>query len=176
MSPATRYHASSKRALIEQAKRFFAAEHDWKMRYYIGKSTAHRGYVPEGEEVFAGGKHDRKEAFDTGRDLPADDPDVRAGTPMLGPNSWPEQAGFREAVGGYYEAAFELGRALFRGFSLALGLPEQHFDQYLRKPPSQLRLIHYPLDPSARRPRPASARIPTTNASRSCCRPRPDLK
>src|ERR1700761_2706425 len=136
------------RALIEQAKRFFAAEHDWKMRYYIGKSAAHRGYVPEGEEVFAAGKRDRKEAFDTGRELPADDPDVRAGTPMLGPNSWPEQAGFREAVGGYYEAAFELGRALFRGFSLALGLPEQHFDQYLRKPPSQLRLIHYPLDPS----------------------------
>ena len=57
-------------ALIEQAKQFFAAPDDWKMRYYIGKSTAHRGYVPEGEEVFAGGKRDRKEGFDTGRELP----------------------------------------------------------------------------------------------------------
>ena len=136
-------------ALIEQARRFFAAEHDWKMRYYIGESSAHRGYVPEGEEVFAGGKRDRKEAFDTGRELPADDPDVLAGTPMLGPNRWPDQPGFREAVSSYYEAAFMLGRALFRGFSLALGLPETHFDTYLQKPPSQLRLIHYPLDPSA---------------------------
>ena len=136
-------------ALIEQAKRFFASPDDWKMRYYIGKSTAHRGYVPEGEEVFASGKRDRKEAFDTGRELPLDDPDVKAGTPMLGPNRWPEQPGFREAVGGYYDAAFTLGRALFRGFSLALGLPETHFERYLQKPPSQLRLIHYPLDPSA---------------------------
>ncbi|MFM0337090.1 isopenicillin N synthase family dioxygenase [Paraburkholderia fungorum] len=136
-------------ALVEQAKQFFAAPEDWKMRYYIGQSSAHRGYVPEGEEVFAGGKRDRKEAFDTGRELPADDPDVQAGTPMLGANQWPEQAGFREAIGAYYQATFDLGRTLFRGFSLALGLPEAHFDTYLHKPPSQLRLIHYPLDPSA---------------------------
>jgi isopenicillin N synthase-like dioxygenase len=136
-------------ALIEQAQRFFAATEAWKMRYYIGTSRAHRGYVPEGEEVFAGGKRDRKEAFDTGRELSPDDPDVQAGTPMLGPNQWPGQPGFREAVSGYYEAAFALGRTLFRGFSLALGLPESHFEAYLTKPPSQLRLIHYPLDPSA---------------------------
>jgi isopenicillin N synthase-like dioxygenase len=136
-------------ALTEQAQRFFASPEAWKMRYYIGASRAHRGYVPEGEEVFAGGKRDRKEAFDTGRELSLDDPDVQAGTPMLGPNQWPEQPGFREAISGYYDAAFALGRALFRGFSLALGLPESHFEAYLDKPPSQLRLIHYPVDPSA---------------------------
>lgn len=136
-------------ALVEQARRFFDAPEDWKMRYYIGESTAHRGYVPEGEEVFAAGKRDRKEAFDTGRELPLDDPDVAAGTPMLGPNVWPDQPGFREAVSRYYEAAFTLGRVLFRGFALALGLPEQQFEQYLQKPPSQLRLIHYPFDAAA---------------------------
>ncbi|RDK03264.1 isopenicillin N synthase family dioxygenase [Paraburkholderia lacunae] len=136
-------------ALVEHAKRFFAAPDDWKMRYYIGQSTAHRGYVPEGEEVFAGGKRDRKEAFDTGRELPPDDPDVKAGTPMLGPNLWPDQPGFRDAVSGYYDAAFALGRTLLHGFALALGLPEAHFDTYLQKPPSQLRLVHYPVDPSA---------------------------
>jgi len=136
-------------ALVEHAQRFFAAPHAWKMRYYIGQSSAHRGYVPEGEEVFAGGKRDRKEAFDTGRDLPLDDPDVKSGTPMLGPNVWPDQAGFREAISGYYDAAFDLGRRIFRGFAFALGLPQTHFDAYLHKPPSQLRLVHYPFDASA---------------------------
>ncbi|MDV6345795.1 isopenicillin N synthase family dioxygenase [Nitrosomonas sp. Is37] len=125
--------------LIEQARRFFASPFDWKMRYYIGESRAHRGYVPEGEEVFAPGVRDRKEAFDTGRDLPLDDPDVAAGTPMLGPNVWPDQQGFREAVSRYYDAAF----------ALALGLPEDRFDGLLTKPPSLLRLIHYPYDSAA---------------------------
>lgn len=140
-------------ALVDQAKQFFAAPDAWKMRYYIersiGASIAHRGFVPEGEEVFASGKRDRKEAFDTGRDLPADDPDVLAGTPMLGPNIWPDQPGFREAVDDYYAASFALGKTLFRGFALALGLDEMHFERYLSKPPSQLRLIHYPFDASA---------------------------
>ncbi len=135
--------------LIEQARRFFASPPDWKMRYYIGESRAHRGYVPEGEEVFAPGVRDRKEAFDTGRELPLDDPDVAAGTRMLGPNVWPDQPGFREAVSRYYDAAFALGRVLFRGFALALGLPEDQFDGLLTKPPSQLRLIHYPYDSAA---------------------------
>lgn len=135
--------------LCEAARRFFAQPDDFKRRYYIGESRAHRGYVPEGEECFAGGTPDRKEAFDTGRDLPLDDPDVAAGTAMLGPNVWPAQDGFREAVAAWYEAAFELGRTLFRGFALALGLPDDHFEVWLTKPPSQLRLIHYPFDAHA---------------------------
>lgn len=136
-------------ALIAQARCFFAQPHDWKMQYYIGRSRAHRGYVPEGEEVFAGGKQDRKEAFDTGAELPLDDPLVRAGTPMLGPNVWPEQPGFEAAVTTYYQGVFALGRTLFRGFALALGLPETYFERYLDRPPSQLRLIHYPFDAAA---------------------------
>jgi isopenicillin N synthase-like dioxygenase len=137
------------RALLASAQQFFAQPEAWKQRYYIGESRAHRGYVPEGEEGFAGGTKDRKEAFDTGRDLPLTDPDVAAGTPMLGPNVWPDQAGFREAVTDYYRATFELGRVLFNGFALALGLPEAYFDTWLDKPPSQLRLIHYPYDAEA---------------------------
>lgn len=135
--------------LVDQAKQFFRAPEAWKMRYYIGNSRAHRGYVPEGEEVFAGGKRDRKEAFDTGADLSPDDPLVQAGTPLLGPNVWPDQSGFDHAVTDYYQAAMALGRVLFRGFSLALGLPETYFERYLSTPPSQLRLIHYPHDATA---------------------------
>jgi isopenicillin N synthase-like dioxygenase len=135
--------------LISQATTFFSLSMEEKMRWYIGKSRHHRGYVPEGEEVFSGGTRDRKEAFDVGYDLPADDAEVQAGTPTMGPNVWPELPGFREDVGEYYGAALRLGTVLFRGFALALGLEEKFFDRFVTKPPSQLRLIHYPYDAQA---------------------------
>ncbi|WP_227985016.1 isopenicillin N synthase family dioxygenase [Nocardia spumae] len=135
--------------LLRSAKRFFADPLEAKMRTYIGNSTNHRGYVPEGEEVFAGMSADRKEAFDLCRDLPADDPDYLAGNPMLGPNQWPDIPGFKEAVSRYYQEVFDVGVALMRAFAVAIGQAEDFFDPYLTKPPSQLRLIHYPFDDSA---------------------------
>jgi isopenicillin N synthase-like dioxygenase len=57
--------------------------------------------------------------------------------------------GFREAVGAWYDAVLALGRSLLRGFALALGEPADAFDRFVTKPPSQLRLIHYPHDPAA---------------------------
>lgn len=136
--------------LIQRAKEFFALPLERKMEWYIGKSTQqHKGYVPEGEEVFYGGTRDRKEAFDLGKDLSADHPDTLAGIPLLGPNVWPEVPGFREDVGDYYEAAMAVGNRLFRGFALALGLEEDYFDQFLKNPPSQLRLLHFPFNSAA---------------------------
>jgi isopenicillin N synthase-like dioxygenase len=135
--------------LLAAARGFFAQPLAEKMRVYIGNSRNHRGYVPEGEEVFAQGTKDAKEAYDCSRDLPPDDPDYLAGNPLLGPNQWPELPGFKHAVSAYYNATFELGRVLLRGFALALGQPADRFDPLLTKPPSQLRLIHYPHHPAA---------------------------
>ncbi|HET7539237.1 MAG TPA: 2-oxoglutarate and iron-dependent oxygenase domain-containing protein [Polyangiaceae bacterium] len=134
--------------LVAAAAEFFALPEADKQRYYIGTSTNHRGYVPPGEEVFYGGSKDTKEAFDLCLDLPDSDPDYRAGNRLLGPNRWPSEVpGFRERVAAYYAAVTALGRRLLRGFLLALELPEDHFDRCLQKPPSQLRLIHYPYSP-----------------------------
>jgi len=129
---------------------FFALPAARKMEVYIGHSRNHRGYVPEGEEVSAGGTPDAKEAFDLSIDLPADDPDYLSGNPLLGPNQWPRDLpGFGENVAAYYEATFAVGHRLLRGFSEALGLPPDHLSQFVTKPPSQLRLIHYPYNAAA---------------------------
>jgi isopenicillin N synthase-like dioxygenase len=135
--------------LLAATKTFFATPLDEKMRCYIGLSDCHRGYVPEGEEVFSTGTPDRKEAFDCGLDLPADDPDHLAGNPLLGPNQWPDQPDFRRAVSEYYGAVLDLGQLLFRAFAVALGEPVELFASQARKAPSQLRLIHYPYDSQA---------------------------
>jgi isopenicillin N synthase-like dioxygenase len=136
-------------SLLAAAREFFALPHTVKMRSYIGISRCHRGYVPEVEEVFSGGSADRKEAFDTGLDLPPDDPDYLAGNPMLGPNQWPGVPGFASAVTAYYDAVMALGRSLLRALAAALGEPAGCFDRCITRPPSQLRLLHYPYDPGA---------------------------
>ncbi|MCR6632787.1 MAG: isopenicillin N synthase family oxygenase [Magnetospirillum sp.] len=130
-----------------RAREFFAQPAEVKQRWFIGNSTNHRGYVPPGEETFTDdgtGRKDYKEAFDTALDLPADDPDYRAGNRLLGPNVWPELPGFAEDVRAYYQAVMGVGRTLLHAFALALDLPEGHFDRFVTKPTSQLRLIHYP--------------------------------
>lgn len=145
--------------LLAVTKQFFALPLEEKMKVYIGNSSNHRGYVPTGEEggyvdeavAAADAKPaDLKEAFDLSLDLPADDPDYLAGNPMVGPNQWPELAGMAETVNRYYDAVLEFGKVLLRGFALALGEPADRFDALVTKAPSQLRLIHYPFDPSAR--------------------------
>jgi isopenicillin N synthase-like dioxygenase len=129
-------------ALESIARDFFALPSAAKLEYYIGHSKNHRGYVPPGEEVFYSQTKDTKEAFDLSRDLP--DLDYGPASRLLGPNVWPrEVSDFRAVVSAYYDEVFALGRALLRGFAMALELPASYFDGYLQKPPSQLRLIHY---------------------------------
>lgn len=135
---------AARRRLQETAKAFFDLPAAAKMKVYIGLSQNHSGYVPEGEEVFASGKIDRKEAFDVGLDY---DGPPRGG--MLGPNLWPDLEGFKTDVAAYYAQVQALARILFRGFALALGQPEDFFESRLSAPPAQLRLIHYPFDPDA---------------------------
>ena len=136
--------------LLEVTRAFFAQPLERKMDVYIGKSRNHRGYVPIGEEVFYAGSKDNKEAFDLSIDLPSHDPDYVAGNPLLGPNQWPDIPGFKQAVDAYYTATLAFGRTLLRGFAAAMGEEPTAFDSRVTKPPSQLRLIHYPYNPEAK--------------------------
>jgi isopenicillin N synthase-like dioxygenase len=135
--------------MLAATKAFFALPVEEKMRSYIGLSRCHRGYVPVGEEGVESGTPDLKEAFDTALDLPADDPDYLAGNPMLGPNAWPDLAGFADAVTAYYHAVLDVGHQLLCAFAVALGEDPDTFARHATKTPSQLRLVHYPYNPDA---------------------------
>lgn len=140
--------------LIENLKarteQYFAQPLTEKMRDYIGNSSNHSGYVPEGEEQYLNAMPDLKEAYDVGFDLQ----DPSKFRPMLGPDRWSEFPGFKKDVKAYYDAVFALSNVLFRGFALALDLHEDSFTKLITAPPSQLRLVHYPFSPNAPEDRP----------------------
>lgn len=131
-------------AVYAQAASWFRRPIEDKLELYIGRSRNHRGYVPQserGQYPDEGSRH--YEAFDLALDLPVSDPQARAGHHLLGPNVWPDQAGFRAAVSGYYDAVAAVGRAMCHGFELHLGIPQGTLTGAMTKPTSQLRLLHY---------------------------------
>ncbi|MBU2884589.1 isopenicillin N synthase family oxygenase [Gilvimarinus agarilyticus] len=136
--------------LIDRAQEYFARPLDEKMRFYIGQSENHSGYVPEGEEKLGNGAPDFKEAYDVNYDYLSE----QGRHPMLGPNQWPDAPGFKEDVQAYYRAALKVADTLFRGFALALGLEEDALSRNVNHPPSQLRMIHYPFNAEAPSDRP----------------------
>ncbi|MBM3583584.1 MAG: isopenicillin N synthase family oxygenase [Alphaproteobacteria bacterium] len=132
--------------LVAETAAFFDLPLATKLKYDIDKIQRHRGYVPYGG-LYADptAKPDVQEAYEVSLELPADDPDYRAGNIMYGPNVWPDELpGFRPGVYAYYEAALALGRRLFRALEMTLGLPAGWFDDKIDKPMGQLRLIHSP--------------------------------
>lgn len=133
------------KALANVTSAYFNQSLDQKMQDYIGHSGNHSGYVPMGEEQFAPGSIDHKEAYDVGYDYHSE----QGRRPMLGANQWPDFPDFKSTVQAYYQQALQLGHTLFRGFALALGLDEHYFESITLNPPSQLRLIHYPFNAQA---------------------------
>ncbi|WP_166171742.1 isopenicillin N synthase family oxygenase [Acinetobacter sp. SA01] len=131
------------KALIEIAQSYFSQDLDSKMQHYIGQSSNHSGYVPIGEEQFAGNSYDLKEAYDVNYDYQG----PKTGCPLLGPTLWPEDPNFKAVVSQYYSHLREISQQIFAAFALALGVREDFFERKITDAPSQLRLIHYPYNP-----------------------------
>jgi isopenicillin N synthase-like dioxygenase len=132
-----------------QARRFFDQTDAAKAEIAIEKSGVHRGYFKIGGENLDPAKQkavgDLKEGIKIGRDLSASHPLVQAGTPLHGPNQWPQSLpGWRETMREYYDVMEALGRKLMQAFALALGLEENYFDHWLNSPMTTLGLLHYP--------------------------------
>jgi isopenicillin N synthase-like dioxygenase len=96
------------------------------------------------------GRPDWKEGLYLGSELPADDPRVRAGTPLHGPNLWPDTpADLRETVLAYLDAGAAVCATVLRGIALSLDQPADYFEQrYTRDPLLLLRLFNYPSRPA----------------------------
>ncbi|MCH9672672.1 MAG: isopenicillin N synthase family oxygenase [Gammaproteobacteria bacterium] len=126
------------------AEQWFNQPLEHKQPYYIGWSKNHRGYVPQSEKGFYADEGSRNyEAFDLALDLPYRDPDVTTGHPLLGPNRWPTQPGFRRIVSHYYGEMARVGRLLAGAFEDYFGAPRGALTDLMQKPTSQLRLLHY---------------------------------
>jgi len=128
------------------ADTLFALPEAVKAEFSIYKSPHNRGWTGEGSENLddSSDQVDRKEAFNVGLDLAADDPRVLAGEPFRGVNVWPDLPGFRETVMDYSDRVLALGVDLHRAIALDLGLEEHYFAPHFSAPLSTLRMLTYP--------------------------------
>jgi len=129
---------------------FFALPEEEKMQIAMRKGgKAWRGYFAVNDELTSG-KPDKKEGIYFGIELSKDDPRVKAGLPLHGPNLFPGQpARFEETVLEYMAAVTRVGHQVMRGISLSLGLPADYFYQkYNQHPLILFRIFHYPPQPA----------------------------
>ena len=128
---------------------FFARPPAEKAALDIRNNLHNRGWACQGSETLdeTSGQMDRKEAFNVGFDLPADDPRVLKGAPFRGVNIWPEIDGFRDTMLRYYDAVLTLGIGLHRAFEMDLELPEGYFAPHFSEPMATLRVLSYPAAP-----------------------------
>ncbi len=137
------------RRLRELSRELFAQDVETKMRIRMALGgRAWRGYFRVGDELTSG-RPDQKEGLYFGEELAADHPLVKAGTPLHGPNLFPEKpAGLRETVLEYMEALTRLGHRLMAGLALSLDLEESYFaDRYTGEPLILFRIFNYPPPP-----------------------------
>ncbi|TVR49868.1 MAG: isopenicillin N synthase family oxygenase [Rhodobacteraceae bacterium] len=132
--------------VFDQAARFFALPEADKRPLSIATNPHNRGWAYLGSESLddTSGQTDRKEAFNIGLDLPADDPRVLAGEPFRGVNLWPDLPGFRDAMLDYFNAVWGLGVDLLQPVARDLSLPPDHFAPSFDAPMATLRLLSYP--------------------------------
>src|SRR5271156_3136644 len=120
-------HGIDERAIADlfaASRRFFALPLDAKVPISITNGKSDRGYVGFGEENLDPERPgDAKEAFNVGRVLVPDDPDVLAGKPFHALNQWPDLSGFQPVLIAYLGAMQLLCEHLHRAFALDLGLP-----------------------------------------------------
>jgi isopenicillin N synthase-like dioxygenase len=135
--------------LAAASAEFFALPEPDKQEISMARGgRAWRGYFPVGGELTSG-QPDLKEGLYFGTELPGDDPRVRAGLPLHGPNLFPRQVPrLRGAVLAYLTALTGAGQSVLAGIALSLGLDAGYFGRgYTADPTVLLRIFSYPPSP-----------------------------
>jgi isopenicillin N synthase-like dioxygenase len=137
------------REILLCAKRLFALPLEQKQAMAMSRSMglSKRGYEAIGGQKLDH-KPDTKEGFYIGFEM--DEADPEAGTFLKGPNLWPDGLSdevFRTPVMEYHAKVVEVHETLLK--ILALGLPYEDnvFDDLMRDPVANLKLLHYPPNP-----------------------------
>lgn len=131
-------------AMFAASKEFHEKPRSFKMKYWSGFTTNHRGYVPFEENGSDFPKViNFNEAWDMSYEAPDEHPDYLAGWRMTGPNVWPDIPGWKDTVSAYYDAVFNLGLRLLDALALELDVATEELTQHITYPTSQLRMLRY---------------------------------
>jgi len=128
------------------ARQFFARPDVEKAEIAMARGgRAWRGWFPVGGELTAGAADD-KEGLYFGADLDPEDPRVRAGTLMHGPNLYPRHPKeLGSVVRTYMDVMTGVGQTVLSGMALGLGLSPSWFSDHLTADPLILfRIFRYP--------------------------------
>ncbi|KAK4910660.1 hypothetical protein LTR49_020695 [Elasticomyces elasticus] len=99
-------------------------------------------------EMDANIKPDLSEAFNWAYDAAYDPEAVDKNEPSI--SIWPSDfPGFKDELYAYHTQLLQFARRMTRIFALALHMPEDHFDEYVKHPEAGMRIIHYPQQEAA---------------------------
>lgn len=131
--------------LVQTARAFFALPPAQKQAIHMANSPHFRGYTRAGDEITRG-ERDWREQLDIGAERAlwagATEPWQR----LQGPNQWPSQLpALRTVALDWQDRLTNVARQLLRALALALGQPEDHFnDAFAGAPMLHTKVIHYP--------------------------------
>ena len=142
--------------LSDVAKAFFSLSESEKMNIAMEKGgLAWRGYFPVKGELTSG-VPDLKEGLYFGVEHEVAHPAVLKGTPLHGPNQWPEGSGMESVVREYMQQMRRISERLMRLIAVGLGLDSDYFSiRYGTEPTELFRIFNYP-GPAAFSPNEAS--------------------
>ena len=138
--------------LFQKSYEFHSLPYKAKMK--IELNELHRGFIPintstdRNSKLELVTKPNQSESFIMMREANADDPAVKKGDYLAGPNQWPiEIPGFRETLTSYFDAMTKLSQKICRVISLVLGTDTESFAAEFEPPTTFLRLLRYPPHP-----------------------------